>query len=218
MKTKPTTKQTGFTLVEIAIVLVIIGLLIGGVLKGQELINSAKVKNLAQDFRSIQTILYAYQDKFRALPGDDGRAPSHVCPSATPACTSAGNADGTINGNWDDAVTANTESIYFWQHVRFANLATGATDTTDLNFLPSNGIGGRIGIQSGGTTAPLGIPGNYVICSAGIPGKLIRQLDNTLDDGDPSTGSMRIGITTAGPAVNIANLDDDAVYVACLGF
>ena len=39
-------KQSGFTLVEIAIVLVIIGLLLGGVLKGQELINSAKVKNL----------------------------------------------------------------------------------------------------------------------------------------------------------------------------
>ena len=43
--------QSGFTLVEMAIVLVIIGLLIGGVLKGQELINSAKVKNLALDFR-----------------------------------------------------------------------------------------------------------------------------------------------------------------------
>ncbi|MCX7173912.1 MAG: prepilin-type N-terminal cleavage/methylation domain-containing protein, partial [Proteobacteria bacterium] len=46
-------KQSGFTLIEIAIVLVIIGLLLGGVLKGQELINSAKVKNFAQDFKSI---------------------------------------------------------------------------------------------------------------------------------------------------------------------
>ena len=45
--------QSGFTLIEIAIVLVIIGLLLGGVLKGQELINSAKVKNLATDFRNI---------------------------------------------------------------------------------------------------------------------------------------------------------------------
>jgi prepilin-type N-terminal cleavage/methylation domain-containing protein len=218
MQTKSSGRQTGFTLVEISIVLVIIGLLLGGVLKGQELIDSAKVKNLAQDFRSTQAILYGYQDKFRALPGDDSRAPSHVCPSDTPACTTAGNANGIIEGNWDDAATANTESIHFWQHVRFANLATGSTNTADPNFLPSNNIGGRIGIQSGGPVAPLGVPGSYVICSAGIPGKLIRQLDNTLDDGDPGTGSMRAGITTAGPAVSIANLDDSATYVACLGF
>ena len=64
-------QQSGFTLVEIAIVLVIIGLLLGGILKGQELINSAKVKNLANDFRVIPTYIYAFQDKFKALPGDD---------------------------------------------------------------------------------------------------------------------------------------------------
>ena len=61
-------KQSGFTLVEIAIVLVIIGLLLGGVLKGQELINSAKVKNFINDFRSTSTFVFAYQDRFRALP------------------------------------------------------------------------------------------------------------------------------------------------------
>ena len=56
-------KQSGFTLIEIAIVLVIIGLLLGGVLKGQELINSAKVKNLAGDFKNIPVFIYGYQDK-----------------------------------------------------------------------------------------------------------------------------------------------------------
>ncbi len=64
-------KQSGFTLVEIAIVLVIIGLLLGGVLKGQELINSAKVKNMINDYRATSTFVFAYQDRFRALPGDD---------------------------------------------------------------------------------------------------------------------------------------------------
>jgi prepilin-type N-terminal cleavage/methylation domain-containing protein len=67
-------QQSGFTLVEIAIVLVIIGLLLGGILKGQELINSAKVKNIANDFRVIPTYIYAYQDKFKSLPGDDSQA------------------------------------------------------------------------------------------------------------------------------------------------
>ena len=71
-------KQAGFTLVEIAIVLVIIGLLLGGVLKGQELINSAKVKNFATDFRNIPLFIYGYQDKFKSLPGDDGQVNSHL--------------------------------------------------------------------------------------------------------------------------------------------
>jgi prepilin-type N-terminal cleavage/methylation domain-containing protein len=78
-------KQSGFTLVEIAIVLVIIGLLLGGVLKGQELINSAKVKNFASDIRNISTFIYAYQDRFRALPGDDPRADTNL-PGGTPGC------------------------------------------------------------------------------------------------------------------------------------
>jgi prepilin-type N-terminal cleavage/methylation domain-containing protein len=63
------TSQRGFTLVEIAVVLVIIGLLLGGVLKGQELINSAKVKSVVSDFRSTSTYLFSYQDKFSRHAG-----------------------------------------------------------------------------------------------------------------------------------------------------
>ena len=51
-------QQSGFTLIELAIVLVIIGLLLGGVLKGQELINSAKVKNIVSDFKNVQVFVY----------------------------------------------------------------------------------------------------------------------------------------------------------------
>ena len=74
--------QSGFTLIEIAIVLVIIGLLLGGVLKGQELINSAKVKNLATDFKNVPIYIYGYQDKYKALPGDDANAKLHLGASA----------------------------------------------------------------------------------------------------------------------------------------
>ena len=76
-------KQAGFTLIELAIVLVIIGLLLGGVLRGQELINSAKVKNMARDFQNIQVYVYGYQDKYKALPGDDAAAATHS-PNAHP--------------------------------------------------------------------------------------------------------------------------------------
>ncbi|MEA1988797.1 MAG: prepilin-type N-terminal cleavage/methylation domain-containing protein [Pseudomonadota bacterium] len=62
--------QKGFTLVEIAIVLVIIGLLLGGVLKGQELIQNSKVKSVTQDFENISAAYYAYRDRTGEYPGD----------------------------------------------------------------------------------------------------------------------------------------------------
>ena len=101
-------RQAGFTLVEIAIVLVIIGLLLGGVLKGQELINSAKVKNFATDFRNIPLFIYGYQDKFKALPGDDSAvATTHLGTAvggvnvilATTPGTPAARGNGVIEGD-----------------------------------------------------------------------------------------------------------------------
>ena len=142
-------QQSGFTLVEIAIVLVIIGLLLGGILKGQELINSAKVKNLANDFRVIPTYIYAYQDKFKALPGDDKTAATHVT-GATNATTGGTVGNGVIDGSWN-STTATDEAFLFWQHVRLANLAAGPTAVTDATYRPTNAVGGEIGVSS--TTA-----------------------------------------------------------------
>src|SRR5688572_24971685 len=124
-------KQAGFTLIELAIVLVIIGLLLGGVLKGQELINSAKVKNMASDFRNIQVYIYSYQDKFRALPGDDRAATTHVG-TATVTPTN-GNGDGVIGGSCCSGAggISTGEALQVWQHLRLANLATGTTTVTD---------------------------------------------------------------------------------------
>ena len=163
-------QQSRFTLVEIAIVLVIIGLLLGGILKGQELINSAKVKNLANDFRVIPTYIYAYQDKFKALPGDDAQVTVHVGATGTQGATPpAGN--GVINGNWNSA-TNTDESRLFWQHVRLANLAAGPTDVADPTYIPTNAVGGKLGISSA-TPAQVQIAtmtGTYQVCSAGILG------------------------------------------------
>ncbi|MCF6253206.1 MAG: prepilin-type N-terminal cleavage/methylation domain-containing protein [Thiomicrorhabdus sp.] len=64
------TNQKGFSLVEISIVLVIIGLLLGGALKGQELIENAKITKLYKDFQGIKTAFYAYKDAYGVYPGN----------------------------------------------------------------------------------------------------------------------------------------------------
>lgn len=213
-------KQSGFTLIEIAIVLVIIGLLLGGVLKGQELINSAKVKNLATDFKNIPVFIYGYQDKFRALPGDDLNAVSHVGAAAG----HNGNGNGVIDGKWD--ATAAGETQYFWEHVRLAGLAAGPTTGADL--LPTNSVGGIIGITNGTATdnPVLGLNGSYVICSAGILGKFAKQLDIQMDDGNTATGSMRtIAFSTTRPMsvqqtpidLSTVTTSDSTSYTVCMG-
>jgi prepilin-type N-terminal cleavage/methylation domain-containing protein len=212
-------QQSGFTLVEIAIVLVIIGLLLGGILKGQELINSAKVKNLANDFRVIPTYIYAYQDKYRSLPGDDKAAQAHLGATATDA-SGVGAGNGTIDGQWDDDETSTTiESNLFWQHVRMANLAAGSV-TPAAGFAPSNSFGGRMGVTSPVTgQAKAGLTGTYMVCSGAIPGKFAKQLDIQMDDGNTAGGSMRtVDSADATKAVATTSIDEGANYTVCMTF
>ena len=218
-------QQSGFTLVEIAIVLVIIGLLLGGILKGQELINSAKTKSFAQDFRSIQTSLYGYQDRFKALPGDHaGVATAMAGPPIADVAGGAGTTlgNGQINGAWNSAVVTE-ESCLVWQHLRKAGFSAGPTSegvvncTTGAAYVPINADGGRIGISSIMNIA--GMTGSFNICSGGILGKFAKQLDTQLDDGTTNTGSLRVALTAA-PTVAVANagiLDGDSTIV-CLSF
>lgn len=214
--------QTGFTLIELAIVLVIIGLLLGGVLKGQELINSAKVKNMVSDFKNIQVYIYGYQDKFKALPGDDHAALAHVAGANATNVTQTQNA--VIQGSWDSTSAAD-ESYMFWQHVRLAGLAPGATDpAVPATYVPRNADGGQIGVQSVSgftavTTLPTagGISGSFVICSDGILGKFAKQIDTTMDDGIGNTGSVRV-VVNGTPSIGVAAPVDSTPYLVCMAF
>jgi prepilin-type N-terminal cleavage/methylation domain-containing protein len=213
--------QQGFTLVEIAIVLVIIGLLLGGVLKGQELINNAKVKNLGNDFRNAQVMIYGYQDKFRKLPGDDNTAATRW----SLAAGHAGNGNGVISGRWD-AEALNAETVLVWEHLRRANLATGSTDfsSIELAALPSNSEGGRFGVSGERPLASM-TGGSFYACSDAIDGKLALQLDLSLDDGKPDGGAMQAiaqanGVTQADGSKSAATepYTDGVRYTVCMTY
>jgi prepilin-type N-terminal cleavage/methylation domain-containing protein len=220
-------KQSGFTLIEIAIVLVIIGLLLGGVLKGQELINSAKVKNLATDFKNVPVYIYGYQDKFRALPGDDVNAASHV------AASTNGNGNGLIDGAWDEPTTFAAETQLFWMHVRLANLAPGPT-AANLDLLPNNAVGGVVGVTSSSSfnaTSSVAVAGtinaSYVVCSSAIMGRYAKQLDLQMDDGVYNSGSLRIytsagrgsalAVPATGSGLTSGQIDDNQTFTVCMG-
>ncbi len=214
-------KQSGFTLIELAIVLVIIGLLLGGVLKGQELINSAKVKNMAADFKNVQVYIYGYQDKYKAIPGDHRNADSVLNGAENGDGGTLGN--GLIEGVWNaTTIPPTTESGVFWQHVRMAGLASGPTNLNDAGYYPSNADGGIIGVESvSGFSGPSGLSGAYVICSAGILGKFAKQLDTTLDDGATDTGSVRVyetGESSWLPSTGENAVDDSTPYNVCMAF
>ncbi len=110
--------EAGFTLVEIAIVLVIIGLLLGGILKGQEMITQAKIKNIINDFNGVTVAVTSYQDRYRAIPGDDQNATTRW----TTQAPGKGNGDGVILGFYNANDTTGTggapadlkESNLFW--------------------------------------------------------------------------------------------------------
>ena len=195
-------RQSGFTLVEIAIVLVIIGLLLGGVLKGQELITQAKIKNVANDLNGMSASIYGYQDRYKSLPGDDsGAAARWTNPLAV-----KGNGDAQVGATGVttilDCSTDVTENCQFWQHLRLAGFIGGDAAT---KLSPQNAVGGVLQVMNGA----LGLSG-LVVCTTNLQGKVANAIDAQFDDGKPATGQVR---GTNAPTALGTNLAADAAYI-----
>ena len=180
--------QKGFTLVEIAIVLVIIGLLLGGVLKGQELIKNAKINSVLKDFEGIATAYYGYLDRM-------GKAP------------------GVVNGNFDSDASfwSNLRSEGFIsgtsldndiEPIPFDPFAVSVPRTSDPEVTgPQHALGGNF-LASGSNSF---FETNF-ICASNIEEGVALGIDRRLDDGQPGTGSIRTGIN-----IEVSTAPDDMI-------
>ena len=183
----------GFTLIEIAIVLVIIGLLLGGVLKGQELITGARVRNLISQQDGIKAAFFGFQDRFRALPGDYASASTNIN-----NVSQNGNGNGRIENNATAPAFAH-EELLAWNHLTAAGFLNGSfavtsgdTTATDANN-PKNPYSVYIQIIY---DANWGVTGNTIQkhnlkTGSQVPVEIIAEVDRKIDDGLPYAGGFQ---------------------------
>ncbi len=215
-------RQSGFTLVEIAIVLVIIGLLLGGILKGQELINSARVRNLADTNAGIQAAYYGFIDRFRQVPGDMDATKAQTAIGLSAAPT-GGDADGKIDeSSWGEASA-------IWDQLTKANFLQGsytggATDAATYKateMAPINPFNGYMllartkdysGFAAGARVAPAAATPTRLslILGDNIPVDIARELDVKVDDQKPLTGVLRYTLDSTETAQSFAGVSESA--------
>lgn len=211
-------QEAGFTLVEIAVVLVIIGLLLGAVLKGQELIENSRVKNAVNEINSVRAAAYGYLDRYKSLPGDDGPVGTLTARGTNWTTVSVGgNRDGAIGTGANPFAAPTGEHLGFWQHLRAAGFLTGAPGDVGLAALPKNAFGGQTGLAS--LTTQLGNFNSRAVCMSQVPGKAATALDNQLDDGRPNSGSVRstlqAGAGNTAPGAAATAYNEDQRYTLC---
>lgn len=216
--------ERGFTLVELAIVMIIIGLLIGGILKGQELIGNARVTATVAQVKGIDAATTTFQDKYDGMPGDlraaNTRLPAVCAANGTTACP-AGGGNGRVDTNTPGvANTANGENENYFQHLAAADLISDirlANGAVNGGFYPSTKIGGgfNAAFSPGNVVLPGGAgaagayrSGHYLTLttdaaaaqtSTAITPTQAFRIDNKLDDSVPTAGSV---FSTAGNCLN----------------
>ena len=181
-------QETGFTLIEAAIVLVILGLLVGAVMKGQELISGARVHNLVALQTGIKAAFFGFQDRYRALPGDYRFAAQNIVDAA-----GSGNGNGRIESSGSPP-----EHLLVWDHLSKAGLlnygfsARGAVSASSATS-PANAYGGFLDLAYDAFYLDLAIsPSRHNLKTGGqLPVALLAEVDRKIDDGNAATGIYR---------------------------
>lgn len=184
MKTPSQVRAAGFTLVEIAIVLVIIGLLLGGVLKGQELIENSRIKSIANDMKAVQAAYNGYLDRYKAIPGDEDSATTMANRGwGASAAAGGGDADGVLLIPVANTFDNGGEQRAFWRALRASGLLAGdPAGAAGAAGLPRHAGGGLLGVAADASV--YGQPG-LSVCASGLTPKQAAGIDTLLDGALP---------------------------------
>lgn len=204
--------KRGFTLIELAVVIVIIGLIITAVVKGQQMVEDSRVRAVADQINGFKSAITTFQDKYGALPGDFTQATTRLpgCEDASNNCQN-GDGDGFVGEpRSSSASVIGTESRMAWQHLAFANLISGVTAGANAdefvvgqNF-PAARTGGGFVLLNTTLNNPVRSGlwlrlANISATSSGLttsgtgaltPGQA-AEIDRRLDDGRSNSGTIR---------------------------
>lgn len=188
-------RSKGFTLLETAIVLLVAGMLVSGVLKGNEVVGQARAKFVINDLTAVNTATLQYYDRYKAWPGDDVNAGGAQGRWSVFGAKS-GNGDGAVSGNYNDQPTqdpatfgddGNNESLKFWWHMRISGFVIGPLTGPAAVAPPAMPVGGIMGVQSGDANFFAGL----MACVSNVPERIAPMIDTQLDDQSPNRGHVR---------------------------
>lgn len=167
--------KNGFSLVELSIVLVILGLLVGGVLTGQSLIQSAEMRAQLAQTQEIKSAIMSFRDRYMCLPGDCNNMTAFFPAAAEPEKVINGNGDGRIYGyqdfvtpienagwhHWGGGFGYNSEHAAVFDHLAASGLiAMGQYDSSNTDPATNNipGVGfPKMKYQGKGTISDAGV-------------------------------------------------------------